>query len=672
MNDFSRASSTQRRQRRSQNRFAWSILLLVILVLGLVAGARWFIQQGIALGPTPTVTATRKLATETPTVDFRATQNVEEMATQRARQLAMAGIDTPTPQPTASSTPTPTDTPTIASVSDDTPTPPATVVVMLPGVIVQPSPTPDTGIPTATSDTVFVDTPTPLTTPSPAETETETPTAETPTAETPIATDTETPTATPFPTPTPTTIAQQVVTLQAFARQIFPVYAGPSLRYTKTADIPAGQRVVMQGRNQTGEWVYLCCELNVEGWTRQINLDIRENQLPSNAPVGATPDNVRWLLERQSTAVPLTPMPSQTPIPAADFPLLRRDRAGQAAVEQNFVTNWSADWSSTSVGSAFSSPVIVVDGRVIVANEDLHIYSFDAQLGNQRWRYAIQQLVRVAPAAQFADGMLDIYVVDQTGRVIALRDQGNSAAQLWATPLNVTPVNGINVAGEFVFVSGQNGGIYALNRFTGVIVWQIVTDGSSLQYPVVGDQLLYIGNQRLKAVDIFNNGVTVWETPGDLFSGVTAPPVYAYPGVTALSEVYVADLSGRVYAFDAANGTRLWVHSEPRRITGMALDQVRLYVSGDGFVKAINRSDGVSTWEYNLGTSIVGGPIVGNGQILFVSTGGYIQILNSVLGGLIAGVSSAASTVVGQAAVSGDRIFIPGANGVLYSMRERR
>ncbi|MBI1297375.1 PQQ-binding-like beta-propeller repeat protein [bacterium] len=660
-----------RRPTQRKRNSGWGILLLILFTLGLIAGARWFVQQGIALAPTPTVTATRKTATDVPTADFRATRNAQELATQQARALAMAGIDTPTPLPTETPTPTPTHTPTLAVVDGTQPTPELTVVVIIPGVLNQ-----QTHTPTATPVEPTVEDPNvpPITTDQPTE-ETATATvpesvSDTPT-EIPTEIPTETPTETPLATPTPTATLQPVISLQAFTQQTVGIYEGPSTRYTRTTEIAANQRVVMQGRNATGEWIYLCCEFNLQGWTRQRGLAVRENQLPPNAPTGANPNDVRWLVERQPLAIPATPIPMQTPIPNADYPLFRRDPAAQAYVPQAILPNWSRQWDSPQVIQAFSSPAIVVQQSVIIANEDNHIYAFDRRQGNQRWRYDIGQVVTVGPAAQVTDGNLDIYVVDRNGRVIALREQGNSASQLWAVSLNVAPKTAINVAGDLVFVTGQNNHVYAINRFTSALIWEITTTGNVLQYPTAGDQLLYVANQRLTAVDIFNRE-TIWQSDATLFSEVSAPPVYAYPGAIAMSEVYVSDSNGTVYAFDAANGALLWSYATGQRIDMMAVDRVRLYTVSGQIARAVNRSTGTEVWRQDIGGLIVGGPIVGDGQVLFVTTGGALFIHQGLNGERIAGTSTGATSVVAQPAIGDGQIFIPATNGIIHTLSEER
>ncbi|MEZ4636007.1 MAG: PQQ-binding-like beta-propeller repeat protein [Caldilineaceae bacterium] len=570
--------------------------MLIVFVLALVVGARWVVQNGIAFGPTPTVTSTRRAATETPTADFRATRNIAELATQRAYSLAMAGIDTPTPIPSDTPTWTPTASATLSSIGDPSPTPAQTIIVNIPGPIVLPGAT--TPAPTPTSPDAGEATPPPVDTAQPTEelpTETATPVV------------TETPTETPFPTPTPTVTPQPIVSLQAYTLQQAPIYAGPSTRYTNTTQIPVNQRVVLQGRNATGEWIYLCCEENVSGWVRRLFLDIRDNQIPPNEPTDADPNDVRLLVEQQPSATPQTPVPGQTPIPEADYPLFRHDQAGQSNVQRAIAPNWSRQWDSSPLPRAFSSPPIVVSQSVIIANEDGHIYGFDRQASNQRWRYDLKQLVTMSPAAQVANGYLDIYVVDTTGRVVALREQGNSAVQVWSTSLSTPPRSALNVTGDLVFATGQNNRIYALNRNDGALVWQQETAGSTLQYPVVGDDLLFVANQRLTAMDIYNGGQVVWQSREDLFSGVSAPPVYIYPGVQRLAEVYVADNSGVVHAFDAATGEQLWFHVTGRQIEMMAVDRLRLYTVGGQSANAINRNNGQRAWDIQLVAPVAGG-----------------------------------------------------------------
>jgi outer membrane protein assembly factor BamB len=632
-------------RRRYRNRSTFAAISLIALLLLLFAGTHWYLEQGWVLRATPTATPTPRNLPLTPTVDFRATQIAEDLSLQRSYDFVALGLNTPTPEPTPTPTITPTPTPTVPVPPTETPTTQTTVVISIPSV------GGGGAVPTQVS---IISTPTDgAATISPVETPT--PTIESsPTA-------TQTPTA----TWTPIIVEQEDVLLQAFAVRSAPVRTGPSSVYSQTATIPDQQRVVLRGRDVSGEWVYLCCEQNIEGWTLQANLQLRDNQLPPSAPSNGTPNDVRWLLEKQSTAIASTPIPAKTPIPAGDFPLYRRNAAGHAQVNLTLLGALRPAWPQPAQASrALSSPVIVVGANVIVASEDLELYSFDKNTGNQRWRRRFDQVIRHAIAVQHPF----IYVVDSGGNLFSLIDQGNAIETLWQIRLPSPPKSAPNLSGNFLFIAGQDNVLYAINRADGSTAWSIPPSGGNLQYPTVGNQLIYVGNNSLQALDIYNKGVVVWDR-SDIFASVSAPPIYSQPGVLALAEVYAAASSGNIYALDANTGRNIWEYSSGERADMMALDRSNLYATGSGFIKAIARNNGVVLWRYPVSDRIVGGPIVGEGRLFFVTESGTVQVLDAFQGTLLSG-SNIASRVAAQPAASEGQIFVPGSDGVLYALRE--
>jgi outer membrane protein assembly factor BamB len=642
------------RRRRNQNRSTLAAISLIALLLLLFAGTRWYIEQGWTLRATPTMTATPRSGSFTPTVDFRATQIAEDRSLQQQYEIIALGLDTSTPEPTATPTITPTETPTAPATPTETPTEEITVVISIPSIVGGGPQSPDSNI---TTPTDIIPTVSPVETPTPiagsGEDGDESPTAE------PSPTPTETPTA----TWTPVVTAQQDVLLQAFAIRSAPVRTGPGSYYTSTATISAQQRVVLRGRDVSGEWVYLCCEQNIDGWTLQANLQLRDNQLPLNAPSNSNPNDARWLLEKQSTAIAPIPVPAKTPIPAEDFPLYRRNGAGHAQVNMTFQPFFRSAWSQGAPAS-LSSPVIVVGQSVIVASEDLHLYNFDKTTGNQRWRRQFSNVIRHAIAVQ----QPFIFVVDSDGNLFSLIDQGNSIGVNWDVKLPSQPRSAPNLQGNFLFVAGTNNVLYAIDRNNGSIVWSISTPGNNLQYPIVGNQLLYVGNNSLRAVDIYDNGATVWERT-DIFSSVSAQPVYSQPGVLTLAEVYAADANGRIYALDANTGKELWTYVGNERVDMLALDRSNLYMIGNGFVKAVARNNGAFLWRENVNGSIAGGPIVGEGRLLFAFESGTVEIRDAFQGTAVSWVNIGVG-VAAQPAVGGGWLFVPGRNGILHAWRE--
>ena len=78
--------------------------------------------------------------------------------------------------------------------------------------------------------------------------------------------------------------------------------------------------------------------------------------------------------------------------------------------------------------------------------------------------------------------------------------------------------------------------------------------------PAIGQETLYVGADRLWALDVnlWFNLETIWIS-NDVFNVSTAP-VYSTPGVMRPAELYVADQSGRVFALDANTGAKVWEH----------------------------------------------------------------------------------------------------------------
>ena len=652
----------QSRPSRSSNRGILPLaFVLLIGVLALALFGRLFLERRLAIGPTPTITRAAA-KTDTPTVDFRATINSAESKTQIAYRAAVEGINTPTPEMTE--TPTATGTPSEALA---TATPTRNEPLFVPNVVAGAQTATPTNLPTDTPTTgpdgIDVETPTP-----PAGEATQTAIAgitATALLFTPTSTDTPVPTA----TPTQSVVgAPPVATLQASTKNTTKIYAGPSVLYSLIAELPQGLTVRLEGRISSGEWIHVCCVNNVDGWARQAAFTISGNKIPDGAPPDAKGDDVRWLALQQSNAAPLTPQPTATEIPRADYPLFRRDSGATARVDTQFRSPIGYGWPPNNLSMAaggFTSPPVVIGPLVIAASSDLHLYGFDKTIGNQRFKINLDAYVQHAPAIQDPY----IYVVDRTGEIIALRDTGAADAVVWRRRVgNTLPSAPLNIRGDTLFVTGQNHVLYALYRLdNGRERWNFSSDGLGMQYPAIGDQMIYVGDARLSALDIYS-GTKIWED--SIINGVTGPPVYVRPGVVGLAEVYAADRTGIIHALDANTGGEIWRKGTSDRPTALAVDETTLYAAGPGFVSARDRRTGTELWRVPfVDDGILGGPIVGNGRILVTGISGSVQILSAFNGQTVGG-APVTESLAGPPAVSDGWIYLAALNGRLYGMKE--
>jgi outer membrane protein assembly factor BamB len=325
---------------------------------------------------------------------------------------------------------------------------------------------------------------------------------------------------------------------------------------------------------------------------------------------------------------------------------------------------WSVNYQASQ---AFTSPAVVAGQSVLAGSADGHLYSVDRLGGNQRWRLSVGAPIDFAPA------VLDnvVYVATRNGGIFALENQGNSANILWEEELQIPPSTGFNIGGDVLFIGGMTDGAHrliAVDREDGDILREFPTTGNYLHYPAIGDQLIYVGDEKLWALDV-HNGEEIWSRGTG--NNVSAPPLYTRPGVVALAELYMADEGERLYALDANTGRELWNREADGLVTGLAADDSRLFASGNSFVMAVDRDDGERLWGAGVAGPVLGGPIVDGERILVVTQNGSVQFLEAASGGLL-DEATLPNFAVGAAAVSGEWIFVPAEDGGMYAFRQAR
>jgi outer membrane protein assembly factor BamB len=391
--------------------------------------------------------------------------------------------------------------------------------------------------------------------------------------------------------------------------------------------------------------------------------------LQAGAPAGANPNDVRWLavLPAPPTTEPiLTP----TALPPDEFPFYRVRRGNNATwpvlPKPTLQTDWPNPFQATG---PMSSAVLVMDGYVMAGSDDGHIYALDRTFGNQQRSFSTNQRISAGPVAQ--DRLL--YFVTQNGTSYALN---HDLQQIWQSTVNGTPFTPLYQAGNRLFVGVQESSdnvrrLMRLDRVNGGTLFPEryqFTDGQPLAALAVGNQLLYLGDPGLRAVDL-NKLTLVWQQDG--VGRLTAPPVYVTNGTQALAELYVADEQNRLHLVDANTGRILWSADVGGRITGLAVGPDAIYGSGPGFLLAWPRRNGNQLWRANVQGEARGGPIVGPNQILVVTDIGNLLMFD--LNGINIGSAALPGGVqvpVGAApAVSGLYIFVPGSDGKVHAFR---
>jgi len=658
-------------EKKRQQRYARTVRLLQVVLLLLIfavmgtAGMALMSGPRLFFPPTPTLTATPG-APLTATPDFRSTLIAEDIATQDAYAtlvVTSGGRLSPLGLPTATAiiVPAVTPTTTVPLDGDATPTPDGMSTVMVTAVVIA-LPLVNVGQP----DSVL---PPPTATPVPGEFPTETPLPTLP----PDAFPTETPTPTviafPTETPTPTPTLFVMATLRAIVT-VNPgatVYTGPSSQYGVVGSVNVNQEVTLSSRDETGEWLYACCVNNSPYWIRQASAPPRDNALPAGAPAEATPNDVRWLMVQQAPPT-TTPILTPTPVPPESYPFYRYVRGNNSRVANLPQPPFQADWPSPyRATAAMNSAVLVAGGYVVVGSQANQLYGLDRTFGNQQWSYNLPQPMFNAPVAQ--DGSL--YYVGTAGTIYAFNLVGNQLQPLWSTPLNFAPISSLYLADGRLYVAIQESDtvrrVLMVDRTNSALLAERYTGTNQLSpYLAVGNQSLYIGDPGLRAIDR-NRLEIVWQQPS--VPNLNAPPLYVTNGPVALAELYVTDNQNRIYLLNANTGQIIWTMDHGVTVTGLAVGEDNLYISGNGYLMALARRTGAFIWRTEVPGTVVGGPIVDADQVLVVTNSGMMSMYDrygTLLGN--ATITSGAQ-VMAAPAVSGVYLYVPASDGQVYAWR---
>lgn len=191
------------------------------------------------------------------------------------------------------------------------------------------------------------------------------------------------------------------------------------------------------------------------------------------------------------------------------------------------------------------------------------------------------------------------------------------------TPFPVSPFAAVGepvIANDVVYVTAQNGNLYALNASDGSLRWRYHADAVGDGPPTVANGVVYFGAQDastpsgpnpppsfLYAVDA-SSGALIWRVPGHWAVGKL---------IVANGVIYAGAGESDIAAFRASDGKPLWTNSIGGCSTNsLASDATYLYVStvACAGVLAMRLSDGTGGW-HSVPSLGGGAPMLADGTI---------------------------------------------------------
>jgi len=233
-------------------------------------------------------------------------------------------------------------------------------------------------------------------------------------------------------------------------------------------------------------------------------------------------------------------------------------------------------WKFKTDGPIVASPAIA-DGVVYMPSLDTNLYAIDQETGKEKWRYKSRMPIASTPAV--AGGLL--YFASSAGSLGAI-DVASGKIK-WVLPteyerkFEAKNLHGYPPAAQTipdawdiytsspavsngkVFFGSGDGGIYAADAQTGVLLWKFSTGDVVHSSPAVVGNTVYVGSwdSYLYALDA-DTGQLKWS-----FKSGDDPVIHNQVGFQSSpavvdGTVYVGCRDAHVYAIDASTGHKKW------------------------------------------------------------------------------------------------------------------
>jgi outer membrane protein assembly factor BamB len=279
---------------------------------------------------------------------------------------------------------------------------------------------------------------------------------------------------------------------------------------------------------------------------------------------------------------------------------------------EGFAEDQPAETSSPSVSpSPGDSPGDSEDSGI-----DSHVRAVDLRTGEPVWDTPVQleDVVRTPVAADDSTA----YVGDAGGSVTAI--ELSSGEVRWTAEAGTPVAGAVAPEGDRAYVAtlGEQqapGVVVALDTSTGDEVWRSDEDavlGNLVSSPVTADGRIFVLEPGFVVALGATDGRLLWRT--EIVNPQTTP--FSPQGIASLApasadgQVFVVDVSGRVYALDAETGAELWDHAlnDPSQLTPPVLtDEHVLVPTNSGALYAVDRRSGHLAFRIDSGGSFLRG-----------------------------------------------------------------
>ena len=376
----------------------------------------------------------------------------------------------------------------------------------------------------------------------------------------------------------------------------------------------------------------------------------------------------------------------------AQSPVSPFARTGNATLGQALRPVFSVDISAgDSRRARINVDPVVADGRIFTMDAE-HRVSAVSTSGQVLWQKSMVPARDTAKQAQggglaVAGGRL--YVASGFGRLSAL--DATTGNEIWVQELGDTATGAPTIAGGLVYVTSGDQRGWAIEAEDGRIRWQVegledVNNVAGAPAPALSDDsvIFAFGNGSVRSV-LRQGGLQLWNADvvgtrtGSALAGVT--DITGAPVISG-GTVYVGNHSGRVVAFRAGSGERIWTaRMGARQPVWPAGDSVFLVSDRNELVR-LDAQTGEQVWAVELpGYEPVRkpqrrrdsayanhGPVMAGGRLIVASSDGALRSFNPENGALLSAIEIPGGATAAPAIANGT-LYVVTTKGELVAYR---
>ena len=281
----------------------------------------------------------------------------------------------------------------------------------------------------------------------------------------------------------------------------------------------------------------------------------------------------------------------------------------------------------------------IAGSSIYIAAADGTVEAFDKQTGKSLWDTELERPLS-GGVGVYGDALL---LGSSDGFVLKL--DATSGEVQWSTRLNGEVMSVPGSDGRMVLAHTLDGKLQGLDFATGEVAWTYDSNVPVLTLrgscsPLLNGNVAYVGfaTGRVLAFDIANGGI-IWEARVAIPQGRSEiERVVDIDGTMTLlgNELFVASYQGRIMAIDVTDGRKLWQHNVSS-FSGVSQGFGNVYVADeDGTVTAYQRSGQGERWQQTaLAYRGLSRPTPVSSYLAVGDKEGYVHFMSQVDGEIV-------------------------------------